>query len=129
MTRAFVRYLLVQVAAYAIDMGVFVLAGWWGMPPVPANIPAKILAGVFAFIAHRRITFRVHGQRGGTAQLLRYALLLAINVPLASTLLALLLPHVSPAPLAKFVADALCVLVNFLASHYLVFRPRAGTPG
>lgn len=123
MIRVFSRYVGVQVLAYGIDMGGFLLLVWLGLGPVWANVPAKIAAGAFAFLAHRHLTFAVHGRGGAGGQALRYALLLALNVPLASAVLALLLPWIAPPAAAKFVADVICVLLTFLASRHFVFRP------
>ena len=90
----FARYVAVQIAAYALDMGAFLVLLHGGIAgPVPANVAAKIVAGGFAFFAHRAFTFRL----GGTAQAseaARYAILLALNVPVASALLAALLLQV-----------------------------------
>jgi len=124
--RVFSRYVGVQLLAYVIDMGSFLLGVALGLGPVWANVPAKLLAGAFAFVAHRRVTFRVHGQAGAGSQLLRYGLLLALNVPLSSGLLALLLPWIGPPALAKLVADVICVALTFVASRYLVFRAAPG---
>lgn len=130
MIRMFSRYVAVQIVAYGIDMGSFLaLSEWMGMHPVAANVVAKALAGTFAFFAHRRVTFAVHGRGGGTTQLLKYAVLLALNIPIASGLLALLLPWVAPPAAAKFVADMICVGLTFLLSRYLVFTaPGAAGP-
>jgi putative flippase GtrA len=125
----FSRYVAVQIVAYGIDMGVFLLlASGLALHPLAANVVAKLLAGAFAFVVHRRLTFAVHGKGGGRAQLVKYAALLALNIPAASVVLALLLPWVQPAAAAKFLADVLCVAVTFLASRYLVFRvPEPGS--
>lgn len=124
----FSRYIGVQLVAYAIDMGVFLaLANGAGLPPLTANVGAKLAAGAFAFVVHRRVTFRTHGQGGTFAQLGKYALLLAANVPLSSLLLWALLPWVASAVLAKFLADAACVLLTFGLSRHVVFgAPRGG---
>lgn len=127
MIRVFTRYLGVQVIAYGIDMGMFLLAAsWLGATPVIANVIAKLAAGAFAFVMHRQLTFKAHRHGGGGGQLLRYALLLAINVPVASALLVLLLPWLEPAVLAKFVADVICVLGTFLLSRRVVFAVPEG---
>jgi putative flippase GtrA len=120
--RTFARYLGVQVLAYAIDMGGFLLVVWLGGGPLFANVLAKLGAGGFAFLAHRRLTFGLRGEPGAGGQLLRYAVLLALNVPLATGILALLLPWFANAALAKFVADVVCVGLTFLLSSRLVFR-------
>lgn len=120
MIRMFGRYLGVQVVAYSIDMGGFLLLTFV-LEPLPANVLSKIAAGIFAFIAHRRITFNVHGHSDGRTQLVKYALLLAVNIPISSGLLALLLPWLSPPTLAKFVSDVACLGLTFVLSRHLVF--------
>lgn len=121
MIRTFGRYLGVQVIAYGIDMGGFLLLNAL-LGPLSANVLSKITAGIFAFVAHRRVTFKVHGHSDGRTQLLKYALLLALNIPVSSGLLALLLPWLAPPnALAKLVSDAACIGLTFVLSRYLVF--------
>lgn len=115
---------MVQLVAYGIDMGSFLLGVYLGLVPVAANIPAKLMAGAFAFAAHRRYTFDAR-QHGAGGQLVRYALLLVLNVPMSSGALSLLLPVLKAPAVAKFVADTVCVGLTFLASRYLVFRAGA----
>lgn len=120
MIRSFVRYVGVQVVAYAIDIGSFLLFSMF-VGPVVANVFSKLSAGTFAFIAHRRVTFKVFGQSDGRIQLVKYALLLSLNIPVSSGLLALLLRWLSPPVVAKIVSDVFCVGLTFLASRYIVF--------
>lgn len=117
----FARYLAVQVAAYAIDFGVFLLLLGAGTGPIAANVAAKLGAGAFAFVLHRAFTFRVAGRSGVAGEALRYALLLALNVPLTSGLLALLLLVLPHAPAAKLLADVVGVGVTFLLTRHAVF--------
>lgn len=122
MLRVFSRYVLVQVAAYGIDLGGFLfLTGWASIAPLSANVMSKLAAGAFAFIAHRRFTFSAAGKRDGFRQLLKFGLLLALNIPVSSALLLFLMPWITPPALAKFVADVACVGLSFLASRHLVF--------
>jgi putative flippase GtrA len=117
----FARYVAVQLAAYALDMGTFLVLLHGGVAgPVPANVAAKIAAGGFAFFAHRAFTFRLGGTaRAGEAA--RYAILLALNVPLASVLLAALLQVVPHPVAAKFLSDVVCVGLTFLLTRHAVF--------
>jgi len=130
MLAVFSRYLAVQIAAYCLDMGFFLLASTvMGWSVLVSNIGAKILAGAFAFFSHRRVTFNVHDRGGSHVQVIKYVVLLSLNVPLSSAALMLLLPWVSPDYLAKFLADAACIGITFLLSRYLVFTPpKAGGP-
>lgn len=118
--QTFGRYLGVQVIAYGIDLGTFLALGLV-LDPLPSNVLSKLAAGLFAFIAHRHVTFKVGRQSDLHAQLVKYGLLLALNIPLGSFLLALLLPWVAPAALAKFLSDVACVGVTFLLSRHVVF--------
>ena len=80
----FIRYGAIQVMAYALDMGAFLLLiALVDDHPILANIAGKGVAGVFAFFLHRHFTFQsTHGS--SKAQALRYFSLLAINIPVAS---------------------------------------------
>lgn len=119
----FLRYGLVQIAAYGIDMGGFLLliAGP-GLGPVVANVGAKIAAGCFAFVAHRHFTFAAPAASAMPRQALRYFALLALNVPLSSALLALLLRVIAQPAVAKFTGDVLLVAATYWVSKLLVFR-------
>jgi putative flippase GtrA len=128
MIAQFSRYVGVQLAAYAIDMGVFLLLSRW-LPPLAANVVAKVAAGALAFVLHRRLTFAGRAHGAAAPQLLRYGLLLLANVPIASLALWALLPWLAPPALAKFVADVACVVLTFALSRQLVFTaPRARPP-
>ena len=118
----FVRYVGVQVATYGVDMGLFLLlyalAGW---AAVAANIVAKVFAGVSAYLAHRYFTFEAAREGKHLRQAALYAGLWALNVPLATGLLALFLLAGMPAVAAKFVADVFCVGLNFWVSGKFIF--------
>jgi putative flippase GtrA len=126
----FARYGLVQVFAYVIDMGTFLLVLWTGLSgPLLANVAAKVAAGLFAFAAHRHFTFGT-GERGNTlAQGLRYFALLALNIPLSSGLLALLLPWIPQSAVAKFISDVVIVAVTYWVSKVIVFAPAKARGG
>lgn len=122
----FVRYIAVQVVAYGLDMGGFlVVFGLMGAGPIIANVFGKIVAGIFAFFVHRRFTFGVateekHGRQAGL-----YFMLLALNIPLSSAALSLVFLVVSPSVFAKFISDVICVFVTYWLSKKYVFpRPR-----
>lgn len=122
MLRVFSRYFAVQLVAYVVDFGSFLLLSYsFGVNAMYANVAGKIAAGAFAFVAHRRVTFGADGHGNARSQLLRYMLVLGINVPVSSAVLALLLRlTVYPAP-AKLLADAICIGATFLLSKHLVF--------
>lgn len=120
------RYAVIQVLAYGVDMGGFLLAlhsGWAG--PIVANVLGKSAAGVFAFFSHRNFTFQSNGRADRKRQAIRYFLLLGLNIPLASGVLALLLLIIPQPEAAKVLADVLCLLLNYKLSKAFVFTKTA----
>jgi putative flippase GtrA len=118
----FVRYLLVQVLAYGLDMGGFVLLFvHFGVAPLIANIVGKILAGVFAFVVHRHFTFEVAETGTRRQQGVRYFALLALNIPLSALVLDVVLRVIPDVVAAKFVADMISVVFTYWLSKRIVF--------
>lgn len=124
----FIRYGAIQLVAYALDMGTFLLLMLlFQDQPVLANIAGKGVAGVFAFFLHRHFTFQSTGG-SSKVQAVRYFSLLAINIPLASALFSAGLYFVnSPAPV-KFVSDVVCVALTYWISKQFVFHSAARPP-
>lgn len=118
----FVRYVAIQLLAYGIDMGVFLIVFKSGLTgPIEANALAKLAAGTFAFTAHRNFTFRVGERSSIRHQATRYFLLLILNIPIASIILALLLAWITQPVAAKFIADIVCVALTYGLSKRFVF--------
>ena len=147
----FLRYLLIQVLAYGIDMGLFLSIlhldfNWDG--PILANVVSKLAAGCFAFVAHRNFTFAVEGSGFARSQAARYFLVLAVNVPVASAILGLfliLLPLVVNVPMvsailglillwiplpvvAKFLSDIVCVSLSYILSKHFIYKVQTPMP-
>ena len=124
----FIRYGAIQLMAYGLDMGIFLLLMvLFNDQPVLANIAGKGAAGVFAFFLHRHFTFQSsHGN--SKAQAVRYFSLLAVNIPVASALFSAGLYFVnSPAPV-KFVSDVVCVVLTYWISKLFVFHSDTPPP-
>jgi putative flippase GtrA len=124
----FFRYLSIQLLAYGIDMGSFlVMTLATGFNPLLANVCSKVLAGGFAYWAHLHFTFARASNKTtpGTVEKnsnpWRYISLLALNIPFNSLLLAGFLSVVSLPVLAKFISDSVGILVNFWISKRFVF--------
>lgn len=117
------RYLLVQVLAYGVDIGTFIALVSSGVcGPLVANLAGKIPAGILAFLAHRSFTFRKQDSKRLHREALKYAVLLALNAPISTLLLkGLLVVHV-PATRAKILADILSVGLSFTLTKYVVFE-------
>lgn len=118
----FVRYVAIQLLAYGIDMGLFFIVLKSGLSgPIMANVLAKLAAGIFAFIVHRSFTFRVTNSSAIKHQAIRYFVLLALNIPVSSAILASLLVWVATPVVAKFIADIICVALTYTLSKYFIF--------
>jgi putative flippase GtrA len=118
----FLRYLVVQLMAYVVDMGSFMLLlNLIIIDPITANILSKILAGIFAFILQRKFTFRVEADGLLQKQAMRYFVILFINIPIASSILFLMLLWTPDAVRAKLFSDIACVGISYLLSKYFIF--------
>jgi len=105
---------MIQLFAYVIDMGSFlVMLGFFMLNPMIANILGKLAGGVFAFVAHRNITFKSNHKKDRAAQARRFFMLSLLNIPLSSMALMMLLYGVPYVVLAKFMADVSCVFLNY----------------
>lgn len=125
----FLRYLAIQVLAYGIDMGSFLFALHFGLAgPIVANVVAKLAAGGFAFAAHRHFTFDVGGSGFIKRQAVRYFLLLAANVPIASGLLALTLLWIPVPVVAKLLSDVVGVVFTYVLSKHFIFNAHTSQP-
>lgn len=119
----FVRYVSIQLVAYAVDLGGFLIIFKSGIAgPIIANIFGKVGAGLFAFFSHRHFTF--HGAAGAAMrrQAIRYFSLLAIYTPFSSALLALVLTAIKQPTVAKVIADISSVALTYSLSKYFIFR-------
>jgi putative flippase GtrA len=126
----FVRYIGIQLLAYGIDIGLFLIVLNSGLTgPITANVMAKLAAGTFAFLLHRVFTFRVTRLAGARRQAILYFMLLALNIPVASAIFAVLLVWVSDQIVAKFLADVVCVILTYALSKHFVFRCKDERPG
>lgn len=118
----FTRYLVVQFLAYGLDMGGFLLMfEILDVGPIYANIFGKVIAGIFAFLAHKNFTFGFKDKENRLEQVAKYFMLLGLNIPLSSVLL--ILAHVigSPMVLGKIIADTICIFLNFWISKKYIF--------
>lgn len=125
-----IRYFIVQFLGYGIDIGGFLLLyEVWGLPPLAANLICKPLAAAFAFYFHRIFTFRVKGGPDLHWQIVRYIIVLLVNLQASSLLLVVLQRLHLPVTAAKVSADIICVGLTFLLMRYLVFRRATGAAG
>jgi putative flippase GtrA len=119
--KTFVIYVVVQIVAYGLDFGLFwVLASHAVANPIIANVAGKVLAGIFAFGAHKTLTFRASASGRTSHEALRYFLLLLVNIPLSSGLLTVWL-WFAPTYAAKIAADVMGLGITFVLVRMTVF--------
>lgn len=118
-------YILVQCVAYGIDIGSFYVLNHSIIPDVLiANVLGKAIAGIFAFIVHRYVTFFAAEREPIVFQIAKYTAAIIANSILASFLLVainLVLPNVL---ISKLISDVISVGLSFVIAKRFVFRPR-----
>jgi len=117
----FVRYVLVGVAATAVDYGAyFFLTRALAMAAPLANPIAYSLGNVASFIGQRTITFRSHGHPGG--QYARFLLVNIIGLVISQlTLMAIIYFGVNDL-LAKAAGVITSGTFNYLCNRFWTFR-------
>lgn len=120
-----ISFALVGVINTAIDFSVFwTAARFLGWPLVPANVLAWLVAVSFSYAMNSLITF---GPESGHILRWRdFATFAASGVAgmVASTATLFALSYVAPVLAAKLISIAVSFAVNFLLSHFVVFRVR-----
>ena len=110
----FTLYIGVQLVAYGIDVGSFYfLANRNGAGLVFSNVCAKCLAGIFAYSAHRYVTFRSVNREPVFPQLVMYIGALVFNTILGSGLLLIVGGLMKQVLYAKFISDLIAMGTSF----------------
>jgi putative flippase GtrA len=118
-------FAMVGVVNTVVDLAVFLLAyGVLGLPLVPANVLAWLVAVSGSYVMNSFITFSV--ESGRKLRWRDYLSFVASGVAgvVANTTVLVLLSYVVPVIVAKLAAILASFLVNFLLSHLVVFRAR-----
>lgn len=122
----FFRYFLIQLFTYIIDIGIFLLIFKIGLlGPLTCNISGKLTAGLFAFLWHRKFTFKSDDSENKASQAIRYFILLSFSVPMSSTILAIFLMFVNDPIISKILSDIMGVILTFWLSKSFVFDKKA----
>lgn len=121
------QYGALGLFALGVDVAVFMLLRGLGTELVTANVLARLMGAVTAYLGNHLWTFAqaraaADWQRSGW----RYAVLWAGMTGLSTLLLSALVQFGAPETLSKLGVEMLMPLLNFLISRYWVFR---GAPG
>lgn len=123
MRQQFATYVAIQLIVYIMDVGIFYAICFVQLTHPPgANIAGKSIAALVAFYAHKAFTFKHAQQESTLYQAIKYAVVVALNVP-ASTALLMILMYAGLEPVAaKVISDIGCVALTFWLSKFLVFK-------
>lgn len=120
-----IRYLIVAVLAYVVDMGGYYFLVRLDTHPVSANIVVKVLAAICGFFMHRRFTYKINESDGQIAQATKYFGMALLYTPV-STLVLFLLMLVIPHPIyAKVIADVLLFAMTFWVTSKFAFKKKS----
>jgi putative flippase GtrA len=112
-----------------IDLGVFTFAyKVLGLPLVPANIMAWLVAVSCSYVMNTMITFRA--ESGRVLRRKDYLSFVASGIlgVIATTTTLVVLSHFIPVYAAKLVSILAGFVVNFTMSHFVVFRTKPQDP-
>ena len=119
-------FALVGVVNTAIDLAVFLAAyNLLGLPLIPANVLAWLVAVTFSYIMNSTITFAA--ESGRKLRWRDYGTFVASGIVgvVANTATLVLASYVVPVLVAKLMAIGVSFLVNFSLSHFVVFRKKS----
>jgi putative flippase GtrA len=118
-------FAMVGVVNTVIDLAVFLAAyHWLGLPLIPANVLAWLVAVTFSYVMNSTITFAA--ESGRKLRWRDYGTFVASGVigVIANTATLVLASYIVPVLVAKLMAIGVSFLVNFSLSHFVVFRKR-----
>jgi len=119
-----IRYGLVGIVIYAIEYLVYLtLIFGLAVIPVYSNMAAKVVAGLIGYFLHRKFTFQKQSSHDVHSDLLKYVICLAINIPVAGIVFYSVSLLGYGLNVTKIIADVICILIAYLQSRYLVFKP------
>ncbi|BEV13681.1 GtrA family protein [Herbaspirillum sp. DW155] len=122
-----VRYLIVAVLAYVIDMGGYYCLIQAGMNPIVSNVVVKVIAAICGFFMHRRFTYQIVEADGKMGQAAKYFGTALLYTPLSSLVLYLLMLVIPHPVTAKAISDVLLFIVTFwITSKFTFTRKKNG---
>ena len=121
---------LVGIVNTLIDLGIFIFAyNVLGLPLVPANVLAWLVAVSGSYVMNSFITFAA--EFGGKLRWRSYGTFVASGVAgvIANTAVLVVASYSIPVLAAKLLAIVVSFVVNFSLSHFVVFRANRPRPG
>jgi putative flippase GtrA len=124
-----VSFGVIGIGNTVVDLGIFTVAYQvFGLPLVPANIMAWIVAVSCSYVMNTMITFRA--ESGRVLRRKDYFNFVASGVlgVIATTTTLVVLSHFIPVYAAKLASILAGFVVNFAMSHFVVFRTKPEKP-
>lgn len=122
--RSFIVFGLVGILNTGVDVTVFTLLTWWGLPWLAAQVVAYGCGVLNSFLLNRKFTFKQQGAL--TKGLLRFILLNVVTLGIISACMASLHDQMGiQLWISKGAATLLGVVLNFAGSRWWVFRAEA----
>jgi putative flippase GtrA len=113
-------FLAVGGASALIDAGLFWLLVTLGMWPVLASVISFLSAFVVNYRGNRDLVFRARASKGA---IIRYSILVAVNLGMSAAGVAIGTGPLGLAPIvAKLATMVVVALVNFFVMRFWVFR-------
>jgi len=121
-TQLFIRYLIIGVIVYLIDMFFFLFSFYFlELNVMVSNIAAKLLAGFAGFFLHRGITFNVDRTNYNATQKFKYLLLMLFTNIGSIILFYFALFFLQYEILAKFITDVVVIVLSYALSKFWIF--------
>jgi putative flippase GtrA len=118
-----VSFAVIGLGNTVIDLGVFTFGySVLGLPLVPANVLAWLVAVSGSYVMNTMITF--HAESGRVLRRKDYLSFVASGVlgVVATTTTLVVLSYFIPVIAAKLISILVAFIVNFAMSHFVVFR-------
>jgi putative flippase GtrA len=115
-----IRFGLIGIVNLLIDLAVFLLLLWLGMPPLAANLLSWFTAVVFSYFANAAATFERHEAISGMKSMLRFIASGAIITLGISTAALWLLTGIIGVFPAKMVGLIVAGALNFIAGRWSI---------
>ncbi|QDM19572.1 GtrA family protein [Tardiphaga sp. vice278] len=125
MVSKIISFGMIGVGNTVIDLAIFTLAySAAGVPLVPANVLAWLVAVSCSYVMNTMITFRAESGRVLRRKDFLSFFASGIFGVIATTTTLVVLSHFMPVIFAKLISILAGFVVNFTMSHFVVFKPK-----
>lgn len=122
----FVRYTIVSISSFALDIGLFTLLYYYSDYIIGSTYVSRMVSGTFNFLANKHAVFQSGEKQRYPRELLQYVGLAVFIATVSGVLVQKLVVLTAwQAPIVKIIVDGALFVVNFLVQRFLIFRPRS----